>query len=124
MRTRSRAGRSIWMNVSILVLPNGNGGPPLTVHLMRDVTASKELLALVQERLAPAADDGAAAAALTRREVEVLRLMASGASTRKVADTLHVSTATVRNHVQNMLAKLGVHSRLEAVAWATRHRLL
>ncbi|HEX5852320.1 MAG TPA: LuxR C-terminal-related transcriptional regulator [Solirubrobacteraceae bacterium] len=37
---------------------------------------------------------------------------------------LHVSPATVRNHVQNLFAKLGVHSRLEAVAYATRHRLL
>jgi two-component system nitrate/nitrite response regulator NarL len=35
-----------------------------------------------------------------------------------------VSPATVRNHVQNVLAKLGVHSRLEAVAYANRHRIL
>jgi DNA-binding NarL/FixJ family response regulator len=35
-----------------------------------------------------------------------------------------VSSATIRNHVQNIFGKLGVHSRLEAVAYATRHRLL
>jgi len=40
-----------------------------------------------------------------------------------VADTLRVSPATVRNHVQNILGKLAVHSRLEAVAFAARHRL-
>jgi two-component system nitrate/nitrite response regulator NarL len=50
--------------------------------------------------------------------------MATGANTRTVAEQLHVSPATVRNHVQNLLGKLGVHSRLEAVAYATNHRLL
>ncbi len=61
---------------------------------------------------------------LTRREVEVLRLMASGLNTGAMADRLHVSRATVRNHIQHILAKLGVHSRLEAVAYANRHRLV
>ena len=50
--------------------------------------------------------------------------MATGANTRVIAERLHVSSATVRNHVQNILGKLGAHSRLEAVAWATRHRML
>jgi DNA-binding NarL/FixJ family response regulator len=53
--------------------------------------------------------------ALTRREREVLRLLASGASTRAIASGLGISPATVRNHVHHILAKLGVHSRLEAV---------
>ena len=60
--------------------------------------------------------------ALTRRELEILRLVATGASTKTAADTLHVSPATVRNHIQNILAKLGAHSRLEAVALATRQQ--
>ena len=64
------------------------------------------------------------AQALTRREAEVLRLVAGGANTRTMAERLHVSPSTVRNHVQNILEKLGAHSRLEAVAYATRHRLL
>jgi two-component system nitrate/nitrite response regulator NarL len=50
--------------------------------------------------------------------------MADGLGTAAVAERLHVSRATIRNHVQNILAKLGVHSRLQAVAFATRHRLL
>jgi two-component system NarL family response regulator len=41
-----------------------------------------------------------------------------------MAERLHVSPSTVRNHVQNILEKLGAHSRLEAVAYATRQRLL
>lgn len=49
--------------------------------------------------------------------------MADGLSTSAAAERLHVSAATIRNHVQNILMKLGVHSRLEAVAFATKHRL-
>lgn len=124
MRTRTKAGRPIWVNLSTLTVPAGHGGGPLTVHLFRDVTATKELLGLVRERLSapPAAE--ATGDALTRRELEILRMIATGMSTKAVADKLHVSPATVRNHVQNILGKLGAHSRLEAVAMATRQRLL
>src|SRR3989304_1600513 len=48
---------------------------------------------------------------LTRREVEILRLMTGGANTKTMADRLHVSPATVRNHVQNIFGEIGVHSR-------------
>ena len=52
MRTRTKLGRGIWLNVSILsVVANGQDGSPVTVHLFRDVTAAKELLTLVHERL-------------------------------------------------------------------------
>ena len=125
MRTRTKAGHAAWINVSILPVTNGRPGSGLTVHLFRDVTATKELLALVHERLAKAAGrEAPEAETLTRREVEVLRLLAVGVKTREAAERLHVSPATVRNHVQNVLTKLGAHSRLEAVAYATRNRLL
>ena len=55
---------------------------------------------------------------LTPRQAEVLRLLERGFSTRQIADELHVTTATVRNHVALLLRALGVHSRLEAVAAA------
>src|SRR5438445_7127427 len=57
---------------------------------------------------------------LTSRELEVLRLLASGASSHSASETLGISTATLRAHVQNVLRKLGAHSRLEAVAEAAR----
>jgi len=123
MRTRTKAGRPIWMNLSTLTVPAGPAGP-LTVHLFRDVTATKELLSLVRERLTAPAGTEPAADVLTRRELEILRMVATGVSTKAAADKLHVSPATVRNHIQNILAKLGAHSRLEAVAVATRQRLL
>ena len=99
-----------------------------TVHLIRDVTATREILALIRERLAtpprPRPRRRTAHGVLTRREIEILHLIASGLNTKDTAERLHVSPATVRNHVQNILGKLGAHSRLEAVAYATRHRLI
>jgi DNA-binding NarL/FixJ family response regulator len=127
MRARTKAGSTIWVNVSTLMVKSDGIGD-VTVHLLRDVTATREILALIRERLsnpappvAPAPDAGAA---LTRREIEILRIISTGLNTKDAAKTLHVSPATVRNHVQNILGKLGAHSRLEAVAYATRHRLI
>ncbi len=124
MRTRTKAGRPVWLNVSILSM-HDVAGARIAVHLFRDVTATKELLRLVHERLAAPLPAGEGPApALSRREIDVLRLIVEGLNTAAAAARLHVSHSTVRNHVQNMFAKLGVHSRLEAVAYATRHRLL
>jgi DNA-binding NarL/FixJ family response regulator len=53
---------------------------------------------------------------LTSREREVLVQMVDGDSTRQIADSLAITQATVRTHVQNVLVKMGVHSRLEAAA--------
>jgi PAS domain S-box-containing protein len=128
MATRTKAGKPIWLDISILVVPGARPDTSTTVHLFRDVTASKEIESLVRERLAqtlpPPPSESEPLPELTRRELEILRLVATGANTRAMADRLHVSPATVRNHVQHILAKLGVHSRLEAAAYATRHRLL
>lgn len=57
---------------------------------------------------------------LTEREREVLALLTRGASSRQLATRLSLSPHTIRSHVQNILAKLQVHSRLEAAAFATR----
>jgi len=127
MATRTKAGKPIWINVSTVVVPGSRNGLQTVVHLFRDVTASREVERLVRERLTqppPApANRVIPTASLTRREIEILRLMASGANTKAMADKLHVSPATVRNHVQNILGKLEVHSRLEAVAYATSNGL-
>lgn len=125
MKTRTRAGRPVWLDVSILEAPATNGNRPVTVHLFRDITATKKLLEIVQERTVPAAPtNGNGACGLTTREIEILRLMAAGANTKVLAERLRVSPATIRNHAQNIFAKLDVHSRLEAVAWANQHGLV
>jgi DNA-binding NarL/FixJ family response regulator len=61
---------------------------------------------------------------LTRRELEILELLANGSSTDEIARTLYVSPHTVRNHVSNILAKLGTHSKLEAVSVARRTHIV
>jgi DNA-binding NarL/FixJ family response regulator len=61
---------------------------------------------------------------LTLREHEMLQLMAAGLGNKEIAEQLHLSLHTIRNHVQNVLAKLGAHSKLEAVAIATREGLV
>lgn len=57
---------------------------------------------------------------LSGREVEVLELVAQGLSNKEIAERLVISPFTARNHVQNVLTKLGAHSKLEAVALAAR----
>ena len=60
---------------------------------------------------------------LTRRETEILRSLAAGETTTQVADHLGISALTVQSHVKSILAKLGVHSKIEAVTLAWRHGL-
>jgi len=61
---------------------------------------------------------------LTERELDVLRLVAQGHSNKEIAVRLFISENTVKNHVRNMLEKLQLHSRMEAVMYAVRENLL
>jgi DNA-binding CsgD family transcriptional regulator len=60
---------------------------------------------------------------LTSRERECLMMLVEGLDTAAMVDLLGVSRTTVRTHLQSVLTKLGVHSRLEAASFAVRHRL-
>ncbi|MEX2458594.1 MAG: response regulator transcription factor [Actinomycetota bacterium] len=61
---------------------------------------------------------------LTEREMEVLRLVAQGMNNRDISKELSISENTVKNHIRNILEKLHLHSRLEAVVYAAREKLL
>ena len=61
---------------------------------------------------------------LTDRELEVLGLVAKGLNNREIAKRLFISENTVKNHVRNILEKLQAHSRMEAVMYAVRQKLL
>ena len=63
-------------------------------------------------------------AELTGRELEVLAMIAEGMTSREISDELFISENTVRNHVRNILDKLGMNSRFEAVNWAYREGLI
>ncbi len=58
---------------------------------------------------------------LTPRQIEILQLMADGVPVQEIASQLHMSPYTLRTHVQNILTRLGVHTKLEALAVAIRH---
>jgi DNA-binding NarL/FixJ family response regulator len=61
---------------------------------------------------------------LTDRELEVLKLVATGMNNRDIAKELFISENTVKNHVRNILEKLQLHSRMEAVVYAMREKIL
>jgi PAS domain S-box-containing protein len=127
-RVRTKTGRPVWVDMSVVAVRELGDAAPYAVHLVRDTTATRELLARLQERAGAVPPDAAPPSApspdLSPREREILGLLIQGLNTARIAGQLRVSGATVRNHVQRIFAKLGVHSRLEAVAHATRHRLL
>lgn len=120
------------LQVSILKIP---GTPPekdVIVHLLQPLDREGRL-AREMERLGvaslgapaparastfPLADDPGAP--LTPRERDVLGRMAEGLQNKEIAQKLDISLATVRNHVHNLLEKLGVHSKLEAISMAYR----
>ena len=61
---------------------------------------------------------------LTRREIQVLEALAEGLTNREIAGRLHMSVDTERTHMMNILSKLGVHSRLQALLFAARYGII
>jgi DNA-binding NarL/FixJ family response regulator len=99
-------------------------------QFVRAVQSALDGQFVVPQRLARRRDSGVTDEAallvnqLTPREYEVLSLLAEGANSFQISRTLSISPNTVRTHVQSILVKLQVHSRLEAVAFAARHRVV
>lgn len=88
--------------------------------------AREELIARVRRLVVRSASDEPRAlrSKLTRREQEVLQLLASGLTQPEIAMKLVISTSTVASHIEHILDKLGVHSRAQAVALALRSGLV
>ncbi len=93
--------------------PSAVGVPTVPGPFRRPASASPALIRRPESPLG-----------LTDREMEVLRELAGGRSTEQIADSLFISVLTVRSHVKGILAKLGVHSKLEAVTSAIQHGLV
>ena len=83
-----------------------------------------ETPAITQPPMPREASEPAEAVHLTPREREILALFAEGLGTKAIAERISISPVTVRNHAQRILAKLGVHSRLAAVARSYRDCLV
>src|SRR5215207_10862821 len=80
-----------------------------------------ELLRLASARRDEEYEARQAIESLTSREIEVLQALAEGLDSRQIADRLHISLRTERNHMTSILAKLGVHSQLQVLVLAQRH---
>ncbi len=124
---RSATGKTLWLSASTIVPPVELRDRCRLVHLIREVALPPELERVIAERVEgrtpPAAADGEGPLdVLTPREREVLDLLSEGLDGPAIAEQLFLSPATVRNHIQHILAKLHVHSRVEAVALALRSR--
>jgi PAS domain S-box-containing protein len=135
---RTKAGRELWVNLSTVLPPSRRTGPCILFHLFRDITRQKHTERLFEHLLLSAAksylSQGTNPAItspvsplsmdhLTAREREVLGLLASGASTKAIAQKLFISPLTARNHIRKILVKLKVRSRLEAATHALRNGL-
>lgn len=138
LHAMTASGERKWLNVSIIVAAVKRGPSPLVVHLMRDISERKrneqlthEIMVRVGELTGREADQILSGTRseqpgveLTARELSILRSLSLGKSTSEMAAELHISTATVRNHIQHILAKLRCHTRLEAVLRAARDGLI
>ena len=135
---QTKGGHQAWLSVSTVVVPSRRRELSVLIYLFRDVTrqhgvtaAARELAdAVAGQEAKPtsqslvASSTSGAQVKLTAREREILRHLMSGSSTEDIAKRLSISSRTVRNHVTNILAKLGVHSRLEAVTYSIENDLL
>ena len=139
---RDKGGQERRASVSIIGLAKRKS--PLTVHLIRDAKSQSrdertigEILSILRtegyrehgSEPAPQPADAAGrpddrVASLSSREVEILSLVAQGLSAAAIAERLNLSAYTVRNHIQNALQKLGLHTKAQAVAYAYKNGLI
>jgi DNA-binding CsgD family transcriptional regulator len=143
-QVRTATGYPRWVSISVVAIQipaddarESARESTVIVHLFRDVEAKKRAetfakdvagwvrqLKLQESGLVAGSHDEEPTGHLTPREIQVLRLLARGADTDAIANQLVIDKSTTRNHIQRILHKLGVHSRLEAVTYARDHDLL
>jgi PAS domain S-box-containing protein len=128
---RSAAQKRIAASVSIVVVPGPRPTQHTVLHLLQPLQDGSDSFRLVERigtpanlQQTPGPSRDVPSSPLTGREIEVLRLLADGTGTEEIANSLFISVTTVRNHVQNILRKLDVHSKLEAVSLALRGHLI
>lgn len=138
IKVRTNQGDLCWLNVSIITLrPGKNSDDLMIVHMFRDISQKKDDEIILNRILEKARcylneteiikenkDTDYQVEKLTWRQKEVLNLLARGYTTREIADRLSISLHTARNHIQLILQKYHVHSRLEAVTFALKNGLL
>jgi DNA-binding CsgD family transcriptional regulator len=118
-----------WCNVSVLIADENKSVLPYTIHIVRNIDVRKRLELLMRNFVLGETDFPPEQAVnliattrapsretvLSDRELEVLKLLAKGQTTKDIAEKLFISRTTVNNHVQHILKKLNAHTRLEAI---------
>lgn len=136
IRSRTKSGDWRWLSMPHVSVDSDTGGP-LLVHIFRNVTPEIEAKKLLKRIVAQVSNydlgqtgrvgdeqENSHDTSLTEREMQVLELLIKGGGTASIAEDLCISNTTSRNYIRNILAKLEVHTRLEAVAHALKHRLV
>jgi DNA-binding CsgD family transcriptional regulator len=116
-------------HVTILRVSGEDPEDFLLVHILEPIDRASRLARALErlgaeselQTLTPPASRAAHSKELSKREREILRRAAAGLQNKEIAARLGISVATVRNHIHNVLEKLGVHSKLEAVSLAYRY---
>ena len=126
---QTKDAQEIKADVSILQLRAGRPDEFFLVHLMRPKHGERAGERAVPQPPRPhlvtaRESDDVRVRKLTTREVEVLGMLAAGRTTPEIAERLHIAQLTARSHIQNILDKLEVHSKAEAVAFAFQKNLL
>ena len=134
---RTKADVPILLNMSVIV-PLESHESVCTIHLFRDATHQLRYETYVEQILSAAAQLAGPQqtlaqhvsqvaplfAPLSAREKEVLGLLVQGKSAREIAETLGISYVTVRNHLQALLRKFGVHTQRQVIKLALQHHLV
>ncbi len=129
MRVATREGRSVHAEFAILQLRTPPPDDWFLLHVVHELDGEEHASPRTFPLAPPQPPDVRESAdvrvqRLSAREVEVLGMLAAGRSTPEIAERLHIAPLTARNHLQNILEKLEVHSKSEAVAFAFQKRIL
>ncbi|HSG45409.1 MAG TPA: LuxR C-terminal-related transcriptional regulator [Anaerolineales bacterium] len=136
VRMTTKGGVNRWLNMSVFTYKTNNeDNKRMIVHLFHDLdrkALDDKYLTYVIEAIRryqePSTggdvDRKTQMFALTSREIEILTLLAKGHGSQKIAGILSISQNTVRNHIQHVLQKLQVHTRLDAVTYAIKNNLI
>lgn len=121
LRLQTKTGK-LWCNLSTLIASDPISRVRHAIYIVRPVEIQKRLEQALSEFVRTQTRNGQngvpVLSRLTSREVEVLKSLAKGHSTRTIANQLNISSATVNNHVKHILTKFDAHTRLEAIRHA------